>query len=330
MTILICPNTSTFDDSDIHVIGPIAKTMRQTFDKFFDHEITERPTFPEDGMLPNPLRKYDEKTAAAKEFLKVTHDEKVARARMESAGQSYLKHKNYHVCPTTTFSTDAPGANLIERAKSGFNDKYRFLRKTLHDKISVVDKHIILSSPYMIDGKATEEMMDMLLRNGARIDIYTNSLASTDATYVAANMYLGLANWRAHGINVFLNDGKWMPKNMQTPLNIRKADFGTHSKVQVYETKTYTEVMVGTYNIDHRSNYYNAEMALFCKGNDALTDEVKASINVNTRYALKVAKDGKSVINRDGKRQSVYGASKADIIKMKVITLPSWLAKELL
>jgi putative cardiolipin synthase len=311
-----------FDDSDLHVMGPMAKVMRESFDKFFNHKITERPKFADfnDPQL----------VTEAKNFFRVTEDEVKARARIEGAGESYLRSKTYHVCPTLTFATDAPGADLFARMHSDYLEKFRYLRRTLHEKISVVDKHITLSSPYMIDSQQTEEMMNTLLRNGSKIDIYTNSLASTDATYVAAHMYMGLKDWRAHGINVYLNDGKWMPKNLSSPGYVQHAKTGTHSKVQVYETKTYSEVMVGTYNIDHRSNYYNAEMALFCKGNEDLTREVKASIKRNMDFALKVTKDGKSVIGRDGRKQDVFGADASQIRKMKLITLPSWLLKELL
>ncbi len=311
-----------FDDSDLHVIGPIARVMRESFDKFYDHKITERPDFASFTE--------SDKVAEAKSFFKITKDEKLARARVEGAGESYLRLKEHHVCPTLTFATDAPGADLFARMKSDYLEKFRYLRRTLHEKISVVNKHITLSSPYMIDSQQTEDMMNALLRNGSKIDIYTNSLASTDATYVAANMYMGLAAWREHGVNVYLNDGHWMPKNPQSPSYVQSAKTGTHSKVQVYETQNYSEVMVGTYNIDHRSNYYNAEMALFCKGNDDLTREVKASIAQNMKYALKVTQDGKSVINRNRQKQDVFGANEYEVKKMKLITLPSWLLKELL
>ncbi len=319
-----------FDDADIHVIGPIAKAMRESFDKFFEDGMTERPTLPLVPRLRGRIGKYRVRTAEAKAFFDTTKEETAARERMKTAGASNLKLKQYHACPTLTFSTDSPGANFMKRLKGDFVDNHRFLRKTLHDKISAVNKRIVLSSPYVIDGDATEEMMSSLVANGAKIDVYTNSLASTDATYVAANMYLGLQRWRAKGINVYLHDGNWMPKNPQTPAYVRSAKGGTHSKVQVYMTNTYSEVMVGTYNIDHRSNYYNAEMGLFCKGNDKFTAEVVGSIAANTKFGLKVSGDGKSVTDRNGKSQSVFGATPGDVRKMKLITLPSWLLKELI
>lgn len=309
-----------FDDADIHVKGPMARVMRESFDRFFEHEIAERPVLPEDSEI----------TAKVKAFFGTTKAETLARERMANAGSSYLRLKNSHVCPVTTFSTDAPGANFEKRLRADFIDKHRFLRKTLADKISVVDKKITISSPYMIDGKANEGMFEKLRQNGSKIDIYTNSLGSTDAVYVAANMYLGIERWVNYGVRVFLHDGKWIPKNPQTPAGVRNAKSGTHSKVQVYETKSYSEVMVGTYNVDNRSNYYNTEMAVFCKGSDAFTAEVKSSIGENMQYGLRVNKDGKTAKDRNGQMHSIYGATKNDVLIMKAITLPSWLLRELL
>ena len=54
------------------------------------------------------------------------------------------------------------------------------------------------------------------------------------------------------------------------------------------------------------------------------------SIVDDTKFGLKVSKDGTHVTDRHGKVQSVYGASESDVRKMKLITLPSYLAKELL
>lgn len=319
-----------FDDSDLHVIGPIAKVMRESFDKFFEDGMTERPKFPKEPMLRGAVGVYREKTKIAKALFDPTPQEVAARQRMLETGETYLRAKRHHACPTLTFSSDAPGASFFKRLRGDFVDTHRYLRKTLHDKISAVNKRITLSSPYMIDGPETEEMLSLLVANGAKIDIYTNSLASTDATYVAANMYLGLQTWRAKGIDIYLHDGKWTPRNPTTPAYVQKAKAGTHSKVQVYMTKDYSEVMVGTYNIDHRSNYYNAEMALFCKGNNELTMEVLGSISNSKKYALKVGADGKSVTDRNGKTTSVYGAKPEEVTKMKIITLPSWLLKDLI
>jgi putative cardiolipin synthase len=318
-----------FDDADLHVVGPIAKVMRETFDKFFEDEISVTPSYPTVPTLPDPLKRYKRRTAKAKWFFEQTDQKEIdARVRLDAALTGLAAQPSF-ACPTTTFSADAPGANFIARLKPDFIDTHRYLRKTLFDKISAIDKRITISSPYVIDGVNNDNVLNILLKNGAEIDLFTNSLGSTDAFYVAANMYLDLKGWMEKGIHVYLADGTYQAKTSPAPDYVLKAKSGTHAKVQVYETKTYSEVMVGTYNIDHRSNYYNAEMALFCKGSDELTAQIKQSISNNMKAGLTVSADAHSVTDKDGGVHSVYGASKAQVIKMKLWTFLAWLTVSL-
>ncbi|WP_305814582.1 hypothetical protein [Photobacterium leiognathi] len=62
-----------------------------------------------------------------------------------------------------------------------------------------------------------------------------------------------------------------------------------HAKPQVYKRSGagQNEIMVGTYTYN-RSNHYNAEMALFCRGNDLLVTEVEQSILQERTMAIKL------------------------------------------
>lgn len=317
-----------FDDADVFVRGPVARAMRDSFDLFWTNHLSEHPKVPRASVI-DPFHKYAKGTRAAREFFGTTTAlETEANARLMAAA-SPLAARTYAPCETTTFATDAPGADFIQRLKHDFVDTHRYLRKTLFDKISAVDQRIVVDSPYIIDSSATDEMTRILEKNGAQIDLYTNSLGSTDATYVAANMYLGLKRWRAKGMNVWLHDGKFLGYP-GAPKYVRDARSGTHSKVQVYQTHAYSEVMVGTYNVDHRSNYYNAEMALFCRGSDAFTADVLRSIELRMHAGLEVNASATAATDSDGRSHSIYAADISQIRDMKLKTLFFWLARELL
>lgn len=317
-----------FNDRDIYVKGPMAETMRLSFDLYFENEMAERPTFPK---LPKKetgkkVRNYLERTAKAEEFLKETDEEVKLKERLAIVGQKLLADKKMHVCPEATYSTDAPGANFTARINPKFDKKHRFLRKTLFDKISVIDKSILISSPYLLNNIHSRKLMKSMLEKNVKIDLYTNSLASTDAIYVAANLYLTLKNWKKKGINIWLHDGKYISEHEDTNTDISQAKWGTHCKTQIFETKDYSEVMIGTYNVDNRSNYYNSEMAVFCKGNEEFTKEVRDSIMSRAHKGITVHENGKAT-DKNGNDISIYGASDEDVLKMKLITIPSWLLK---
>jgi putative cardiolipin synthase len=40
-----------FNDADVYLTGPIVKTLKASFEKFFNHKIAERPTLPEKPLL---------------------------------------------------------------------------------------------------------------------------------------------------------------------------------------------------------------------------------------------------------------------------------------
>lgn len=317
-----------FNDRDIYVKGPIAKAMRQSFDHFFENKMSERPKFPQahKGMSKKKLGRYLKKTAEVEAFLQETEAEVAVRKRSALIGRNVLNNKKMHICPETTFSSDAPGANFSTRVNPKFDKRHKFLRKTLYDKIAPIDKSILISSPYLLNNIHTRKLMNQLLDKGVKIDVYTNSLASTDAIYVAANLYMTVKGWARKGINIYLHDGKYIPEHEDSNQEIAHAKWGTHCKSQVYETSSYTEVMIGTYNVDNRSNYYNSEMAVFCKGNNEFTEEVKGGIMERAQQGIYIHQDG-TASNKDGEKVSVYGASNEDVLKMKLITLPSWLLK---
>ena len=87
--------------------------------------------------------------------------------------------------------------------------------------------------------------------------------------------------------------------------------------------------MIGTYNIDNRSNFYNSEMALFCKGNDAFTKVVKDEILEMANKGIRINADG-TASDIDGNKKSIFGSDTKDLKLMRFIFLPSWLLKFLL
>ena len=334
-----------FLDRDIHVKGSIVKTMRESFDKFFEHKITEDPKSPKKpsssslkfykgGRRSSAIRKYkndvknfEKAKRNAKIFLVETEKDIQMKNKIEEISRPILNSKRTYSCPQTTYASDLPGARFSQRVRADYSQKYRVLRKVLEDKVEAVEQDLLISSPYFINNKATRGLMYDLLKKDINIKIYTNSLGSTDAVYVAANFYTDVFKWQAAGVEPYIHNGKWQPTEETVSEGVKTAKWGTHSKTQVYDND---EVMIGTYNIDNRSNYYNSEMGLFCKGNKALTKEVVDSINERAESGYKIIEDKKAVDN-DNLSADVYGnPTKMSKFIMNAIAIPSILLKDLL
>ncbi|OUR99746.1 hypothetical protein A9Q84_01600 [Halobacteriovorax marinus] len=334
-----------FLDRDIFVKGSIVKGMRESFDKYFGHKITEDPKAPTKPKTFKMAatnrhrraalrRKYKASVKSFKKaqenavsFLLQTDADREMMRKVEAISRPILDAKKLHDCPETTYATDVEGARFSKRIKDNFSDKFRVLRKVLDVKIRDTKDSIVVSSPYFIHNNDTEGLMDYLIKKDIDIEIYTNSLGSTDAVYVAANFYKDVFKWQAKGIVPYIHNGKWFPKHETISEGVKTAKWGTHSKTQIYDND---EVMIGTYNVDNRSNYYNSEMALFCKGNKELTAEVSASIEERSRFGYKITGDN-AAVDSNNLPADAYGdpTGKSKFI-MKAIAIPSILLRDLL
>ncbi len=310
-----------FNDRDIYVKGPMVKPMRDSFDKFYFHDISIQPDLTK--------VKNQKKLLAATNFFKESASDRATRVRMQSIGRRLIAAKKMHTCPVLSFASDAPGGNFVRRLTKEYETDYRHLREVLRDKVEAVDKSLFISSPYMMHNNRTDQLYKSLMDKKVKVSIYTNSLASTDGIFVSAQMYTGVKNWRESGVNIYFHDGNLSGPTLETIDFAKNTRWGTHSKTQIYETSRYTEVMIGTYNIDNRSNFYNTEMALFCKGNNEFNEEVKKSVFDLVRQSLKVNRD-MTATDRHGKITNIYGESDQKVLKMKAVTIPTWLIKFLL
>lgn len=341
-----------FLDRDIYVEGPIVKTIRDSFDEYFNSMVTEKAILPEKpaSIITKKVKRlggkvaynkevdnsknvkiYEDKIKVAEDFLVRTSDDETLLQSISSEGTPILNLTEIYSCPEITYSTDRPGGTFWRRLVDDYSDDYRYLRKTLFDKVNAVDKGVLLSSPYLINNGYSQSLMKSLMDRGLDITTYTNSLASTDAVYVAANLYKDISAWAKSGINIYLHSGEYIDQDGIVNKKVKTAKWGTHSKTHIYDyiDDTQSEIMVGTYNIDNRSNHYNSEMAIFCKGNIRLTKELRYSMLSRMNEGMKVDSD-LTATTKTGKKVEIYGANKDDLMLMRLISLPSWLLRPLL
>ena len=341
-----------FLDRDVYVEGDIVATMRKSFDKYFEHDISVTPSTPkapsatvlkrykEPGSaywqrieVPNTkaIKEHKERIKKAQAFLTLNKAAKEKADMAANIGSKILAKKKLHECPVTTFSTDAPGGDFLTRLVDDYGDDYRFLRKTLFDKLISADKAVIISSPYMINSPKSLEIYAKLIAKGMDVSLYTNSMASTDALYVAANLYRSVFSWAGQEIKTYIHSGEYIDENEVLDQSVEGAAWGTHSKTQIYEYNdpTKNEFMIGTYNVDNRSNHYNSEMAIFCQGSQELFNEVKGNVvsRMDEGYLIH---ENFTATDKNGDRVSVFGADRSKLPKMLLMALPSWLLNLLL
>lgn len=310
-----------YDDRDIILKGDIVKTMRESFDAYFADDI---------AALPKKYKKPSSKKVSAAKALLMENEEDVAlRKAIREMAKKQSVHRRPYTCPELTYSTDAPGAKFLDRIKKGYKENFRFVRKTFMDKILPIDKQLTISSPYFIPNKRNRYLLESLLEKDVKVVFHTNSLASTDAIFMSANLYLRAKSWVKKGLELFLHDSKSVEMYPGLEGGTEARIRGTHAKTHIYETHDYSEIMVGTYNFDNRSDFYNSEMAIFCKGNNELTEDLRTDLDMRMRNGIKINSDFKGV-DRNGNHIHVSGTTKERFLKMKLLQAPSKLIDFLL
>jgi phosphatidylserine/phosphatidylglycerophosphate/cardiolipin synthase-like enzyme len=116
--------------------------------------------------------------------------------------------------------------------------------------------------------------------------LFTNSLASTDAIHVSTVFNDSVTSFNAHeNFDAYVYKGKYSGERKIHSDEIKKATWGTHSKSIVFSDEAF---MIGSFNIDNRSSYYNTELAVFCSGSPELAQDVKNNIQKRMDNSFKL------------------------------------------
>lgn len=300
--------TFNFLDRDIWVEGELTRAMKDTFELYWKSDIVETPKAPEvpvkrksinpeddefnDYLYRRDLDAHLKKTRDAEEFIAENYEDDIKLEFALNYGKKTLASTNKYVCPEASFATDKEGASFVQRLKSkDYNQNYRLLRKEIAEWMEKVEDEIILDSPYFLNDKNSHKIIKDLLSNNKKITILTNSLASTDAVYVSTvfndtvKRYTPLSSF-----NAYVYKGTFSNESDLISEDVKNAEWGTHSKTILYSDDSF---MVGTFNIDNRSNFYNTEMAVFCSGSPELAKDVLDNVKVRMKNSHHLNKFGK-------------------------------------
>lgn len=324
-----------FLDQEILIEGPMVRTLRDSFEAYFEHEISTVPKLKVPSMKrKRKYRKYMEKKVIADEFVTETQTDIELREKIKTIATPIIERAIPRVCNELTYVTDLPGGNFKQRIKKGYFENFRHVRKVLNKKISEVNHALTISSPYILNNRRSRRLMKLLLSKDVDITLYTNSLGSTDVIFVAAHLYNSMFKWAKWGMKTYVHAGEHINEDEVLSKEVAKAGWGTHSKTHIYESKDEegnisSEVMIGTYNIDNRSNFYNNELAVFCKDTPEFTEAVRDNIQFRINKSYRIYKN-RTARTLDGKSVNVYGTDKKQTLKLKLLSIPAWLIKFLL
>lgn len=240
-----------FGDLDILGAGPVAAEVTQQFDLYWNSGLA----YPVDMLNKSQTAKKDlpDLRAALKEDLTSTEslpyqqrlrDSDFIRKLHENSVELHWGHSDvvWDAPDKITRDSDNPEGHLTPQLKP---------------LITELRKELIIFSPYFIPGDAGVKELAALVKQGIRVRIITNSLASTDVSAVHA----GYAGYR----KALLKAGVELFEAKVRPGQTHGLEFGGSSRASLH-AKTFVfdrqKLFVGSLNLDPRSTRINTELGV--------------------------------------------------------------------
>lgn len=283
-----------FIDRDLYVEGSIVKVVRESFDRFWTSDFTKeikpakKPqmsvfinsdrSFHEEQQHKSRVRYYEKHMRKASDFL-YTIDKSNVLLQLKNfwhgMSEEDLK-KDEYTCDDLAYYSDMPS---VGRKKT---DRARVLKYQVFDLIKEARESVFIESPYFIMDKDMRESIENALARNIDLKVLTNGLYASDAIYVGSRLYDAVRTWLKLGLDLFLVKGSIFKEYPVFNSIFKKVRWGTHAKTIIVDEKT---SVVGTYNIDPRSNNYNMEHALVCRDNFEVAQAIKDSVQVRMESA---------------------------------------------
>lgn len=275
-------NQYSFRDRDVLVHGKSITTMKASFERFWNSDLS----LSLGQLLADKLTEltHKETTDAYKRLSNYANDPNNFSEEVKNA---------IHQFPTTFdtvldnmrwsdayFIYDHPGKNDGLSGLGGGGKSTDEIVKLLNR----AEREIIIQSPYLVMSADTIALFKTLINKNITIKISTNSLASTDNLMA----YSGYHNIRDHllDIGIALYEYKPAPQN-QAKLHHRYLQlkdspptFALHAKSMVIDRKI---ALIGTFNFDPRSINLNTETGMVIPDTTTatelyqlITDDMKA------------------------------------------------------
>lgn len=179
----------------------------------------------------------------------------------------------------------------------GDHDGASAVGRELRDLLGSTRKSAIIESPYLIPTRALRNSLKEALARGVQVRILTNSLATSDNLFAQAGYVGHRRDLVAAGIELWEYRG---PECL-------------HSKAAVFDDET---VIVGSYNLDPRSEHFNSELALVAT-DPRLAAELRANFDGHLAGAWRIDSRGWP----EGSEVAYPGVSRTKVAKLMLLRL---------
>lgn len=265
-----------FRDRDVLLLGPVVHDVHRNFEMFWNSNLAI--------PLENLLRHLNSSITGRKqkdiyrdlhEYAKNPENFKPeVRDALSTFHEKFIHNNDILIWDDIFFTHDMPGKNESESMSGGGQTT-----TALINALQKAEKNILIQSPYLVMPEGGIAFFKKLIDRGVRIQISTNSLASTDNLQAFSGYAKQRKEILAAGIEIY----EYKPKPaIQRDLIERYAQlekevptFAIHAKSMVIDHEL---IFIGTFNLDPRSAHLNTEVGALIR-NRTLAKQVEAAIN---------------------------------------------------
>lgn len=250
-----------FADMDVLAVGPVVDQVSDSFDIFWN-STASIPISAFHGEIPSA----DELARARKQL-----DTYIAEN-----GGPYYEAMNQTPLPLDTRSYDielywGEITALFDLPGKALGEETDLLLGQLFHLLGNNRKDLLIISPYFVPGKKGTATLVAAAKQGARVRIFTNSLAATDVGAVHAGYKKYRRKLLEGGVKIF----ELMPRPSVDETASRKLAFSgssgasLHAKMYIFDQQ---RVFIGSMNLDPRSVAINTEIGLLIDNAEMATD----------------------------------------------------------
>ncbi|HET9210286.1 MAG TPA: phosphatidylserine/phosphatidylglycerophosphate/cardiolipin synthase family protein [Thermoanaerobaculia bacterium] len=199
---------------------------------------------------------------------------------------------------------DRPPARLVEAGPVrflhdpvGHRDPTRKVGSELRDLLGLARESAVIESPYLVPSRAFRKALDEALRRGVHVRILTNSLGATDNLWPQAGYAGHKKDLVQSGVELWEYQG---PECL-------------HAKAAVIDGET---VIVGSYNLDPRSQNLNTELALVVR-DQPLATEMRTLMDGHLKKSARIDARGFP----EGATEPYPGVPRRKVWKLRLLRL---------
>lgn len=254
-----------FRDRDILLLGRESKKVHQSFDQFWNSELSIPVTSvieegPENIYLENRFDNLHEYACNPTNFWPQIRER---IASLPTTFNAIRKSGDLLWLDDVEFISDEPGKNNEENGLGGGGVS----TSALIELVKNAEYSIDIQTPYLITTELAQNLFREAVDRGVKIRILTNSLASTDNVEAFSSYQTDREKLLNTGVRIyeFRPDAaeriKIMTGELQETLN-HQPIFGLHAKSMVIDGHI---TVIGTFNLDPRSANLNTECVVIVK-----------------------------------------------------------------